>query len=103
MVIHVPKQMTASAPQAAATDPILASKITVPDAPALAVPRPQISELLAGGTRWSPLTVLTGPPGTGKTMALALWAAAEPRAVAWVALDRYDNHPEVRSEEHTSE
>jgi LuxR family maltose regulon positive regulatory protein len=94
MVIHVPKQMTASAPQAAATDPILASKITVPDAPALAVPRPRISELLAGGTRWSPLTVLTGPPGTGKTMALALWAAAEPRAVAWVALDRYDNQPE---------
>jgi LuxR family transcriptional regulator, maltose regulon positive regulatory protein len=94
MVINVPKQMTASAPQAAATDPILASKITVPDAPALAVPRPRISELLAGGTRWSPLTVLTGPPGTGKTMALALWAAAEPRAVAWVALDRYDNQPE---------
>ena len=27
-------------------------------------------------------------------MALALWAAAEPTAVAWVALDRYDNHPE---------
>ena len=38
--------------------------------------------------------MVTGPPGTGKTMALALWAAAEPTAVAWVALDRYDNHPE---------
>jgi LuxR family maltose regulon positive regulatory protein len=95
MVIHVPRQMTASAPRAAVTDPILASKITVPDVPALAVQRPRISELLAGGTRWRPLTVLTGPPGTGKTMALALWAAAEPRAMAWVALDRYDNHPEV--------
>ena len=95
MVIHVPKQMTASAPRAAVTDPILALKITVPEVPALAVQRPRISELLAGGTRWRPLTVLTGPPGTGKTMALALWAAAEPRAVAWVALDRYDNHPEV--------
>ena len=60
----------------------------------MAVPRPRISELLAGGTRWYPLTVVTGPPGTGKTMALALWAAAEPGPVAWVALDRYDNRPE---------
>lgn len=27
-------------------------------------------------------------------MALTLWAAAENRPVAWVALDRYDNRPE---------
>jgi ATP/maltotriose-dependent transcriptional regulator MalT len=31
----------------------------------------------------------------GKTMALALWAAAEPESVAWVGLDEYDNAPEV--------
>jgi LuxR family transcriptional regulator, maltose regulon positive regulatory protein len=74
--------------------PILASKITVPDVPGFAVQRPRISELLAGGTRWNPLTIVTGPPGTGKTMALTLWAAAENRPVAWVALDRYDNRPE---------
>ena len=55
--------------------------------------RPRISELLAGGTRWNPLTIVTGPPGTGKTMALTLWAAAENKPVAWVALDRYDNRP----------
>jgi len=66
----------------------------VPDVPGFAVQRPRISELLAGGTRWNPLTVVTGPPGTGKTMALTLWAAAENRPVAWVALDRYDNRPE---------
>ncbi|MGO9725084.1 MAG: LuxR C-terminal-related transcriptional regulator [Streptosporangiaceae bacterium] len=75
--------------------PILASKITAPCVPGLAVRRPRISELLARGTRWSPLTVVTGPPGAGKTMALALWAAAEHRAVAWVTLDRYDNRPEA--------
>ena len=94
MVTHVAKQAGTGARRPAVADPILASKITVPDVPGFAVQRPRISELLAGGTRWNPLTVVTGPPGTGKTMALTLWAAAENRPVAWVALDRYDNRPE---------
>ncbi len=38
---------------------------------------------------------MTGPPGAGKTIALALWAAAEPGTVAWVSLDEYDNRPGV--------
>jgi LuxR family transcriptional regulator, maltose regulon positive regulatory protein len=78
-----------------AGDPILASKITAPDVPAWTVPRPRITELIARGTRWCPLTVVTGPPGAGKTMALALWAAAEPGAVAWLNVDEYDNRPGV--------
>jgi LuxR family transcriptional regulator, maltose regulon positive regulatory protein len=94
MVTHVAKQAGTGAGRPAVADPILASKITAPDVPGFAVQRPRISELLAGGTRWNPLTVVTGPPGTGKTMALTLWAAAENRPVAWVALDRYDNRPE---------
>ena len=75
--------------------PILASKITAPGVPGWAVPRPRITKLIAEGTRWCPLTVVTGPPGAGKTMALALWAAAEPGPVAWVSLDEYDNQPGV--------
>src|SRR5215831_12288618 len=75
--------------------PILASKITAPHVPDWAVPRPRITELIAQGTRSCPLTVITGPPGAGKTMALALWAATEPGAVAWVSLDDYDNQPGV--------
>ena len=58
--------------------PVLASKITVPGVPDWAVQRPRINKLIAEGVRWCPLTVLTGPAGAGKTMALALWAAAEP-------------------------
>src|SRR5215470_11730848 len=85
----------ASQPAASAGIPILASKITVPGVPDWAVPRPRITKLIAEGTRWCPLTVVTGPPGAGKTMALALWAAAEPAPVAWVSLDDYDNQPEV--------
>src|SRR5215475_14271178 len=82
-------------PAAPAGVPILAAKITAPGAPGWAVPRPRITKLIAEGTRRSPLTVVTGPPGAGKTMALALWAAAEPRAVGWISLDDYDNRPEV--------
>ena len=76
-------------------DPILASKITAPGVPDWVVPRPRITELIAQGMRWCPLTIANGPAGAGKTMALALWAAAEPGPVAWVGLDEYDNEPEV--------
>jgi LuxR family transcriptional regulator, maltose regulon positive regulatory protein len=74
-------------------DPILTSKITPPDVPAWAVQRPRITRLIAEGTRWCPLTVVTGPAGAGKTMAAALWAAAESSPVAWICLDEFDNRP----------
>jgi LuxR family maltose regulon positive regulatory protein len=91
-----PEAAADSGPSAGpAGDPILTSKITAPDVPAWTVQRPRITELIARGTRWCPLTVITGPPGAGKTMALALWAAAEPGAVAWVSVDEYDNRPGV--------
>jgi LuxR family transcriptional regulator, maltose regulon positive regulatory protein len=80
---------------AAGGDPILAAKITPPGVPDWAVRRPRITKLIAEGARWSPLTVVTGPPGAGKTMALALWAAADPGTVAWLSLDEYDNRPRV--------
>jgi LuxR family transcriptional regulator, maltose regulon positive regulatory protein len=63
--------------------------------PDWAVPRPRITKLIAQGTRWCPLTVVTGPAGAGKTMALALWAAAGPGPVAWAGLDESGNRPGV--------
>jgi len=75
--------------------PILTAKITAPAIPAWAVQRPRITRLIADGTRWCSLTVVTGPPGAGKTTALALWAEAEPGAVAWVGLDEFDDRPGV--------
>ena len=74
---------------------ILAAKITAPGVPDSALPRPRITKLIAHGTRWCPLTVLTAPAGAGKTTALALWAAAEPRTVAWVSADEFDSGPGV--------
>jgi len=75
--------------------PIVAAKVTAPGVPDWVVLRPRITKLIARGTRWCPLTVLTAPAGAGKTMALALWTAAQPGSVAWVCLDGYDNRPEV--------
>jgi len=84
-----------SRPAVSADVPILAAKITAPGVPNWAVPRPRITKLIAEGTRWCPLTVATAPAGAGKTMALALWAAAEPGPVAWIGLDEYHNEPEA--------
>jgi LuxR family transcriptional regulator, maltose regulon positive regulatory protein len=95
MTIHDQSQQENARPRHPPGDPILASKITAPDVPAWTVQRPRITELIARGARWFPLTVITGPPGAGKTMALALWAAAEPGTVAWVNVDEYDNRPGV--------
>jgi len=96
MATHVAGQVsTRGGRSASAEAPILAAKITVPQVPDWAVQRPRITKLVAEGTRWCPLTVVTGPPGAGKTMALALWAAAETGTVAWVYLDEFDNRPGV--------
>jgi LuxR family transcriptional regulator, maltose regulon positive regulatory protein len=77
-------------------DPVLTTKITIPGLPGWVVPRPRIEKLIAEGAR-GPLTTVTGPPGAGKTMAIALWAAACASAdrLAWITLDDYDNRPKV--------
>ena len=77
-------------------DPVLMSKVTVPEVPGWAVARPRIEKLIAEGVR-GPLTSVTGPPGAGKTMAIASWAAVRtnPGALAWVTLDEYDNKPRI--------
>lgn len=85
-----------SRPQPDADRPILRSKITVPGLPGWAVPRPRIDRLIAEGVK-CPLTVLVGPPGSGKSLAMASWAATgQTRCpVAWVAVDEFDNRPRI--------
>jgi LuxR family maltose regulon positive regulatory protein len=84
----------AAQPNAAAS--ILNSKITVPRLPEWAVPRPRLDRLIGAGVD-GPLTVLVGAPGSGKTLAMASWAAAGQIScpVAWVTLDEFDNRPPV--------
>ncbi len=85
---------TSTARQTGAGDPLLTSKITVPGVPGWLVSRPRIDRLIAEGTRTA-VTTVTGPPGAGKTMALALWASGSAPAgpIAWVTIDDYDNRP----------
>ncbi len=68
----------------------------MPAAPGWAVPRPRLDQLIADGVQ-GPLTALMGPPGMGKTLAMASWAAANQSSsrVAWVTLDEFDNRPRV--------
>ena len=97
MASHTAKKPAAGAgrPAGDASDPVLAAKLTAPTVPDWALARPRIGEAIARGASGGPLTVVTGPPGAGKSMALALWAATDLGPVAWVALDDYDSRPRV--------
>ena len=54
------------------------------------VPRPALVERLVHGPARR-LTLIRGQAGWGKSSVLAAWSAADPRAFAWLALDRGDN------------
>ena len=82
-------------PAGSAGIPIVAAKITAPGMPDWVLRRPRITKVIAEGRRWYPLTLVTAPAGSGKTMALSLWTAAEPGTFAWVTVDQFDNRPGV--------
>jgi LuxR family transcriptional regulator, maltose regulon positive regulatory protein len=96
-VVHAAKQVVAGSGRSAAfiSGPILTAKVTAPEVPDWTLQRPRLTKLIAQGTRWCPLTVVTGPVGAGKTTALAVWTATESGPVAWVCVDEYDNRPGV--------
>jgi LuxR family transcriptional regulator, maltose regulon positive regulatory protein len=83
-------------PGIGAEDLLLSSKITQPALPHWFVPRPRLDRHIAEGAR-NPLTVVTGPPGAGKTIAMASWAASHSGRgqIAWVSLDEYDKRPRL--------
>ncbi len=85
----------AGRPAVSAGIPVVAAKITAPGVPDWALTRPRITRLIAEGTRWSRLTFVSAPAGSGKTMALSLWAAAGLGRVAWITIDQFDNRPGV--------
>ncbi|MBB3082724.1 LuxR C-terminal-related transcriptional regulator [Geodermatophilus sabuli] len=56
------------------------------------LPRPRLLTALSRAVERAPMTLVSGPPGSGKTVLVATWAgrAAASTAVAWVRLGRDD-------------
>lgn len=70
---------------------LLESKFAIPEPPPFMVPRPRLARQLSP-ERPVPLTIVTGPAGSGKTQLVAAWATGGRVAdhVAWVTLEDED-------------
>jgi LuxR family transcriptional regulator, maltose regulon positive regulatory protein len=76
------------------TPAIARARISRPRSSASIVQRGRLFDALdAAATK--PLTVVTGPPGAGKTLLLSSWLAAreQPGKTAWLSLERGDSRP----------
>ncbi|WP_300602695.1 hypothetical protein [Trebonia sp.] len=76
-------------------EPLLTAKLSPPELQGWLVPRQRIDRCIDKGVQQGTVTVVSGPPGAGKTTALAQWLAAGPwpGPVARLTLDDYDNTP----------
>jgi len=90
-MVTVPAPAALSKGPPGAANDVLLSKITPPAGKEWVIRRSRIEERIAAG----PLTVVTGPPGAGKTTCVASCLAGAETPVAWVTLDRYDSRPDV--------
>ncbi len=73
---------------------IARARISPPHPPAGIVQRPRLLDALDAAAGKS-LTVVTGPPGAGKTLLLSSWLAEreQPGKTAWLSLERGDGRP----------
>src|SRR5205823_7961745 len=74
------------------TDPLLATKLHVPRPRPQLVHRPRLIQRLQQSME-RPLTLLSAPPGFGKSTLLADWLASCAIRVAWLSLEPSDNEP----------
>ncbi|MGY1731531.1 LuxR C-terminal-related transcriptional regulator [Geodermatophilus sp. SYSU D01045] len=92
--IHATGSGTAPTTAAARSGPsLLASKLTPPEPGAATVPRPRLTTALSRAVQRAPLTLVSGPAGSGKTVLAASWARTRPDdgPVAWLTVDDYDD------------
>jgi LuxR family transcriptional regulator, maltose regulon positive regulatory protein len=75
-----------------AEQPLLKTKLFIPRVPREMVPRLHLIKRLNQGKHTS-LTMISAPPGFGKTTILAEWAVQSDTPVAWLSLDQNDNDP----------
>ena len=69
--------------------PMLRAKVRYRSQPEHYVRRPRLLELLDDAVR-AAVTLVVGPPGAGKTVLLAGWAAESSGPTAWLSLDEAD-------------
>src|SRR5215472_6222501 len=72
---------------------LLATKFFVPTTLETLISRPRLTTLLDKSLKY-PLTLISAPPGFGKTTLLSTWARSLPTSnprVAWISLDEEDN------------
>jgi len=74
---------------------ILAPKLTPPEPAHGTVTRRRLIALLSQHVRRSPVTLISGPAGSGKTTLAAGWRLSQGagRPIAWLTLDEYDDDP----------
>src|SRR4051794_29752962 len=74
---------------------LLASKLSPPDPAQATVLRPRLLALLTRDVHRSPLTLLSGPAGSGKTVLASSWLQDQDtrQPVGWLTLDDYDDDP----------
>ncbi|MEV6596263.1 LuxR C-terminal-related transcriptional regulator [Actinoplanes sp. NPDC051346] len=73
-------------------DPLLESKFEIPERPHFMVARPRLLDTLIA-RRDTPVTLVVGPAGSGKTQLAASWVRGEAAhtAVAWITLEDEDD------------
>jgi LuxR family maltose regulon positive regulatory protein len=75
-------------------DSLLSTKFQIPAGRPEGVPRTSLIARLAEGLRTGHrLTLVSAPPGCGKTTLIREWSAVAGRRVAWLTLDEGDNDP----------
>lgn len=72
--------------------PLLATKLYIPKPQTNLVHRPRLFKKLDAGLQGS-LTLLSAPPGFGKTTLLSDWIDHSDRPIGWISLDERDNDP----------
>ena len=83
-----PKQRASRRPPVVVRAPI---ESHLPKPPPSVVPRPRLFDRLDAGTRDGALTLVSGPPGAGKTVLLTSWLRARPgESRVWIPLRESD-------------
>ena len=80
-----------------AGDPVMTAKFLVPVMNAPVLERPRLLRLLTEAVAAGPLTLISAPAGSGKTVLASSWvrAGATPAPVGWISLDEEDDLPGI--------